>query len=960
MRPAALLIASSVFLTQGFARREQSICGTYRDRGIEEVHLHRQAQARRKALGAVAIAPAASRDVGDIAIVEDSGDVISRRNDFNLDRKTIQFSPLAGGTARYRFQIADATYDSAAASAGAPLQQFGDDDSAAVSLPFSFAFFGNSYQQVFVNSDGNLTFQNGDSGISDRSLGRLAAGPPRIAGLYMDLDPSRVQNSVRVLAGPERLVVSWVGVPAYQDFGSGPTQTFQIRLYPDGRIEFAYSGANPDAAVVGISPGGLQGTTSVVSFAANAPGEYSSTVAERFGKVQEVDLATAAQKFYQTHDDSYDYLVVYNNLAVNPCSGSVACEFTVRNNRTGFGDTLVDIGAEFGSASRLQAVMNMGPLSNYPKDPNGIVAGRPTTGDTPLTILAHEAGHLFLAYASIRDPSDPAARPMLGGQLAHWAFTFDSEASLLEGNRIRDNGAGVSPRFATTATVEGYAPFDQYLMGFRTPDEVTPPFLVTATRTAAVRLPQVGVSFDGQRRDIGVSEIIASEGRRTPDSTVSQRHFRFAFILVVREGVAPAQADLDQIDTYRRLFETFYGHAASDRASADTALRLSLRLSTFPAAGILAGRSATATVSIQKPAPAPLTIVLKSQTGAVSVDPPVTILAGATSAAFTLTGVRAGVDEISAQPADSRYDQAVSRIQVLDGPDAVQLVLVSSDAQHVTLRVKDVNNLPYPGVRVQASAASGTPLTATSNADGRVTFDWAAGQALSARMEGASNASVFVNASSAPFSFSAPVNAASGAPGLTPGGIASIFGANLAKGSRAAASLPWPDTLAGVQVLLDGKPAPVLFVSDTQVNFVVPVDQIVGSARVTIVANGVSGDLPAPAPVTPVSPGIFFDSATGYGAILNSGTTQSTLDQPAARGDYVEIYATGLGPAGLLPQVTIGGAAANVTYSGLAPDYLGGLYQVNAQIPADAPSGEQKLSLTINGVQSNAVKIGIR
>jgi len=29
---------------------------------------------------------------------------------------------------------------------------------------------------------------------------------------------------------------------------------------------------------------------------------------------------------------------------------------------------------------------------------------------------------------------------MLGTQLAHWAFTFNSEASLLEGNRIRDNG----------------------------------------------------------------------------------------------------------------------------------------------------------------------------------------------------------------------------------------------------------------------------------------------------------------------------------------------------------------------------------------------------------------------------------------------------------------------------------------------------------------------------------------
>jgi uncharacterized protein (TIGR03437 family) len=229
---------------------------------------------------------------------------------------------------------------------------------------------------------------------------------------------------------------------------------------------------------------------------------------------------------------------------------------------------------------------------------------------------------------------------------------------------------------------------------------------------------------------------------------------------------------------------------------------------------------------------------------------------------------------------------------------------------------------------------------------------------VSARIDGAAAASAFVNTAS-PFSFSAPVNAASGAPGLSPGGIATIFGANLTKGARAAASFPWPDTLAGVQVLLDGKAAPILFVNDTQVNFLVPDDQTVGAARVTVVTGSVSADLPGPAPVTLVSPGIFFDAATGYGAILNAGTTATTLEQPAARGDYVEIYATGLGPVGLLPQVTIGGVPAGVTYSGLAPGYLAGFYQVDAQIPADTPPGEQQLSLTINGVQSNVVKIGV-
>jgi hypothetical protein len=46
---------------------------------------------------------------------------------------------------------------------------------------FAFPFFGRSYRQIFVNSDGNLTFQAGDSASTQRSLGNVVAGVPRIA-----------------------------------------------------------------------------------------------------------------------------------------------------------------------------------------------------------------------------------------------------------------------------------------------------------------------------------------------------------------------------------------------------------------------------------------------------------------------------------------------------------------------------------------------------------------------------------------------------------------------------------------------------------------------------------------------------------------------------------------------------------------------------------------------------------
>jgi uncharacterized protein (TIGR03437 family) len=61
-----------------------------------------------------------------------------------------------------------------------------------------------------------------------------------------------------------------------------------------------------------------------------------------------------------------------------------------------------------------------------------------------------------------------------------------------------------------------------------------------------------------------------------------------------------------------------------------------------------------------------------------------------------------------------------------------------------------------------------------------------------------------------------------------------------------------------------------------------------------------------------------------------------------------------------LPAVTIGGVAAQVTYSGLAPGFAG-LYQVNAIVPNAVASGDDiNLVLSIGGVESNTVTIAIQ
>jgi uncharacterized protein (TIGR03437 family) len=998
MRRSAVLYAALWFVTAPvFPRQEISICGTSRQTLKQQLHLHRQSLRLRKAMG-LKVAPRqaaqAAKDIGNITVLSDADGVISRQNPFNLANNTVTFTPSAADASRYTYSVGGPAYDSAAALDGTLLEGLSDDDARLVGLPFTFPFFGAKYQQVFVNSDGNLTFVEADKASTDRSLGRVAAGAPRIAPLFTDLDPSRSPQGVVMLADSSRAVLTWLQVPEFADSGPGLQQTFQVRLYPDGHIDFAYSTITVNEAVVGIAPGRSSGSTTLTDFLTDPSGEYSSTIAERFTDIREVDMASAAQKFYETHEDAYDYLVVFNR-DTPAATGAVAYESTVRNNATGFGDYSIDVGLEFGSPSRLQAVMNMGPLSQYPTSPTDLVKGRnPTatrgTGDTPTTILAHEAGHRFLAYASIPDPDDPKGFPMLGNQNAHWRFSFNSDASLLEGNRIKDNGPSATPRFLTTGAVEHYSDLDQYLMGFRGADEVAPTFWVTGVPLTYVsRLPQVGATFSGNRRDVGVSELIQVLGRRTPDPTVSQRRFRFAFILITPDGVDPLPEEVQKLEGFRTSFESFFGHAASDRASADTLLRRALKLSLFPAAGMLQGGTATASLALETVSPTPLDVHLTSRNGLVSLPATVTIPAGATSATFNVLGIQAGTDDITAEPVNSAagasaYETAFARVQVAQFA-SLQMQLVSGDKQlavagtpmpdAVVVLVTDVNRLPYPGVRIQAkTSADGTvSADALTDASGQASFHWtpgaAPGQQVRFTIAGAPpDVGVTAVAITNDIRPAAVVNAASFTPTIAPASFGTIYGTSLANGANGAVNgLPWPDILAGVQVFIDGLAAQILYVSDVQINFLAPAGIPLGTSELQIV-NPAGPSPKIQVNVAEIAPGLFFDPATNQGAILNAGTSVTTAQRPAAAGEFVEIYCTGLGPVrpstdGLkqtpTPVVQIGSLPAKVVYSGLASGYTG-LYQVNVQIPDGVPAGNQPLTLTLNGVTSNSVNIGIR
>jgi uncharacterized protein (TIGR03437 family) len=945
--------------------------------------LHRKAvQASRRSSqlrvsAANSTASSTAQDIGKIAILPDDGGVLSRRNPFNLAQQTLTFTPAAPFKGSYTFQVTGSTYDQAAATNGT-LVPLADDDSHQIPIAFPFPFFGSTYQSIFVNSDGNLTFVEGDSASTDRSLGRVDGGPPRIAPLFDDLNPAQSSQGVMVTSEPSRLVVSWVQVPEYGDFGTGASQTFQVRLYPDGSIQFAYAGIDVQGAVVGVGPGGLLGTSSLVSFVAGSTAIYASTVAEVFAGADEIDIETATQKFLETHDDSYDYIVFFNDEGISPGPGTLAWEQTLRNNRTGYGDTPVDDGAEYGSPTRLQAVLNMGPLSQYPDSATDIISLRASSGYDMLKLLGHEVGHLFLAYASVPDPNDPTAQPMLGIQQVHWAFNFNAQGSFMEGNQIQDNGPNAEPEFVTTAAVDQYSPLDQYLMGFRAPSDVPSTFLVTGNSPAfSVMFPQVGIGFDGGRQDIQIADIIQAEGRRTPDYTVAQRHFRAAFVLIVKAGSTPPAAEVAQVENYRSQFEPFYTQAASGLAFMDATLLRALTLSVAPAAGVVAGASGAATVSIQQPLDSPLSISLQSGSGLIAVPSAVTIPAGATSVHFSIGGLQSGVDDLTATTTDDRFEIAHARIQVLPASNVVlspvsgdwQVMLANGTVpQAIVVRVTDQNNLPYPGAQLEAIPAGGgtvTPVAATADASGQAIFRWTpvtAGAQLQVSLSG-STRSVTLNVLP-PTSFSAAgvVNSASSVAGISPGGLVTIYGTSLAGGFISQAGFPWPTELANVTVLVNNEPAQLLYVSDTQINLVAPMDLVPGTATLTVQTGaGTSASLQVH--VTAVAPGIFSDPAANLGSILPQ-------QQPAAPGGTMQIYCTGLGvvretASGVVatvaqPQISIGGVPATLLTSSLAPNYTSGLYQVNVLLPQNVPAGAQPLVLTVGGIASDTAQVAIQ
>ncbi len=208
---------------------------------------------------------------------------------------------------------------------------------------------------------------------------------------------------------------------------------------------------------------------------------------------------------------------------------------------------------------------------------------------------------------------------------------------------------------------------------------------------------------------------------------------------------------------------------------------------------------------------------------------------------------------------------------------------------------------------------------------------------------------------------------------VAPGSLVSIFGTGLGTSQADADTVPFSTSLGGVSVTFNGVPATLRDVipSANLVNAQLPFEVLSSgqtSATVNVVVTvGTTQTTPQPVPIVPQAPGVFsIPPGVGIAVLVNladgsvAGPTNANIGlttHPIPRGTFAFFYATGLGamtPAvsdgdggldGLthnvnnLPQVMIGGIQAQVLFAGQAPGFPG-VYQVNIQIPQNAPTGD--------------------
>jgi len=212
---------------------------------------------------------------------------------------------------------------------------------------------------------------------------------------------------------------------------------------------------------------------------------------------------------------------------------------------------------------------------------------------------------------------------------------------------------------------------------------------------------------------------------------------------------------------------------------------------------------------------------------------------------------------------------------------------------------------------------------------------------------------------------------------VAPGSLMSIFGSGLAGALSTANSIPISTKLGDVDsVTINGTAAPLVFVSDGQINAQVPWGIGPGQANVVVTRAG-NASAPMAVQVNQFAPALFGLNLGSLQAIATnadgsltapSSSIPGIASHPATAGDTIVLFATGLGPVSPAitdgansldamrqtasnPTVLIGGAQATVASSVLSPQFVG-VYQLNVVVPGGVTGSSVGVQVQMGGANS--------
>lgn len=494
-------------------------------------------------------------DRGQIAVIVADSTIMQSGDPFPMNGRSLLFAP--GGGYRVTTGPLIVEPDKGTFSKPGPL------DPVAIDLPFDFPFFGKTYRTAYVYYFGVVTFERMAEPEDRTYVEAMQRQPPLIAALWHSAQPYDTGSGMFVNRSlRDRVVITWNRLLAAQE--PGITVTYQLTLFRGGGVRIAYIDMQQAEGLVGLGLGITDDRAEEVRLLDTRNRVFTRSFTEWY-KLPEYDARAVARAFYRVHPDVFDALAVYENFPATHVA--VTSHIPVRNDVRGIGLELEDHTAEYGSAGRLQSVLEMNRLA-FLTDTNG-------SG-----ILAHELGHTWLANVSFMDHGQKSRELVDAG--GHWCDYFDTR---IPGRTVHGFPAH-SFMFGTMwteprpgefldgiSTPGGYSPLDLYLMGLLSADSVPDMFYIASRpgQQPECRDRTMGRTT-GTRRVVTIRDIIAAEGPRQPDLAHSPKAFRVGFVLLTLPGSSPTADEVAKLEGVRRSFERDFAVYTGGRGSLDTRL----------------------------------------------------------------------------------------------------------------------------------------------------------------------------------------------------------------------------------------------------------------------------------------------------------------------------------------------------------------------------------------------------